>query len=609
MRKRDENGGITLIVLVITIVIMLILVGVTVTMAIDGNLFKQAGVAVDKTNAKVGKLHQDVDYYTNKLNEVSDKESDSSNDFIDDWNKNDFEYSDDGIGLVMGYYIEEGKYFKRSRYPLTLLGLELKTESSLVSVNEEKIQTVEITKCANSTEKLSSGYKVNRAADDAAGLGISEKMYTKINSLIGIATRLDYARQCVEYAQYATGKILKDEMIMREYYEISETLQKSIKLGSNTMVTTSESGIFELARKDALKMAEEQAIFKEGSTKSYILRDGVDSGAQLTYTKKDGTQKSINILKIPAIVENGLKTVTKENYYGETAFLVENTKSEMDGLSDRLIILGEYTIRMLNNTMIAYSNIRDTDMADEMIQYSNNNILQQAGQRTLAQYDQSSQETSAENENTSSESRAADDAAELSISEKMRTQISGLTQAQANAEDAILLVDTTEDAMAVIIIAINKEQEYYNEAIALYDRPNTLERENRLRSIEKNMKELIDVIDYMANSTEFNGIRLVDGTFINKNIQIGSEVGQTITISIGDVTADGLGLSNINYSTKEGLEEFRIKLNSAKQKLNEERAKCNAIKNRLEHTANNLENIIENTQSAESQIRDTDMAD
>lgn len=163
--------------------------------------------------------------------------------------------------------------------------------------------------------------------------------------------------------------------------------------------------------------------------------------------------------------------------------------------------------------------------------------------------------------------------------------------------------------MAVIIIAINKEQEYYNEAIALYDRPNTLERENRLRSIEKNMKELIDVIDYMANSTEFNGIRLVDGTFINKNIQIGSEVGQTITISIGDVTADGLGLSNINYSTKEGLEEFRIKLNSAKQKLNEERAKCNAIKNRLEHTANNLENIIENTQSAESQIRDTDMAD
>jgi flagellin len=609
MRKRDENGGITLIVLVITIVIMLILVGVTVNMAIDGNLFKKAGEAVDKTNAKVGKLQQDVDYYTNKLNEVSDKESDSSNDFIDDWNKNDFEYSDDGIGLVMGYYIEEGKYFKRSRYPLTLLGLELKTESSLVSVNEEKIQTVEITKCANSTEKLSSGYKVNRAADDAAGLGISEKMYTKINSLIGIATRLDYARQCVEYAQYATGKILKDEMIMREYYEISETLQKSIKLGSNTMVTTSESGIFELARKDALKMAEEQAIFKEGSTKSYILRDGVDSGAQLTYTKKDGTQKSINILKIPAIVENGLKTVTKENYYGETAFLVENTKSEMDGLSDRLIILGEYTIRMLNNTMIAYSNIRDTDMADEMIQYSNNNILQQAGQRTLAQYDQSSQETSAENENTSSESRAADDAAELSISEKMRTQISGLTQAQANAEDAILLVDTTEDAMAVIIIAINKEQEYYNEAIALYDRPNTLERENRLRSIEKNMKELIDVIDYMANSTEFNGIRLVDGTFINKNIQIGSEVGQTITISIGDVTADGLGLSNINYSTKEGLEEFRIKLNSAKQKLNEERAKCNAIKNRLEHTANNLENIIENTQSAESQIRDTDMAD
>ncbi len=84
MKKKYENEGITLIVLVITIVIMLILVGVTVNIAIDGNLFNKAGEAVDKTNAKVGKLQQDVDYYTDKLNEVSDK----ANEVEHNWTRN-----------------------------------------------------------------------------------------------------------------------------------------------------------------------------------------------------------------------------------------------------------------------------------------------------------------------------------------------------------------------------------------------------------------------------------------------------------------------------------------------------------------------------------------
>ena len=73
MDSKNNQRGITLIALIITIIVMLILVAVTVSVAIDGNLFGKAEEAVDKTNAKVGSLQQDVDYYTNKLNEYSNK--------------------------------------------------------------------------------------------------------------------------------------------------------------------------------------------------------------------------------------------------------------------------------------------------------------------------------------------------------------------------------------------------------------------------------------------------------------------------------------------------------------------------------------------------------
>ena len=598
LNNSGKQKGITLIALIITIIIMLILVAVTVSVAIDGNLFGKAEGAVSKTNAKVGKLQQDVDYYTNKLNEVSEGTSGENNPAYK-WENKDSGYSDDGEGLVMGVYIEEGKYFKPSKqYLVNLLALEVEKDNKLVSLNENNTQTAEIKKVAvvtqKSTEKLLSGYKINSAGDDAAGMDISERMRTQIRLLMGTATRLDYARQYADYVQYASRKILKDEIIMGEYYNATGTTSESIKLGSNKTVTATESEIFELARQDALVMAEQQAIFKEGTIKHYVLREGIDTGATLTYTDKEGTSKSINILKVPAIVEDGLKNITKANYNTGNRFLVEDVKMQMDGLTDRLSILQEYTVRMLQNTIIAERRIRGADMENEMVQYSNNNILLQAG-------------SSNDDEETSATNRAGDDESGLSVSENTNKQIRGLTQAGANAQNGISVMDTAEGAMEVMTIAIDKQLEYVNEAAALYDRPNTIDRENSLKNINQKIEEMTKVIDYIANSTQFNTLKLLDGTFLNRNIQVGPYVENTVSITIADCTPDALGINESGCNTKEKLENTRTKLIEAKQKIATERANCGAIRNRLEHTIENLDNVVENTQAAESRIRNTDM--
>ncbi|MBO4899306.1 MAG: flagellin [Lachnospiraceae bacterium] len=199
--------------------------------------------------------------------------------------------------------------------------------------------------------------------------------------------------------------------------------------------------------------------------------------------------------------------------------------------------------------------------------------------------------------------RAADDAAGLAISEKMRRQIRGLTQASSNAQDGISCVQTAEGALNEVHDMLQRMNELATKAA---NDTNTTEDQNY---INMEVQALKSEIDRVASTTTFNQQNLLDGTFTGKHLQVGAESGQYIDISIKAMTASGLGITTsfaVSTQTKAAAAISTIK--AAISSLNSQRSALGAIQNRLEHTIKNLDNIAENTQAAESQIRDTDMA-
>ncbi len=287
--------------------------------------------------------------------------------------------------------------------------------------------------------------------------------------------------------------------------------------------------------------------------------------------------------------------------------------------------------------------------------------------------------------------RAADDAAGLSISEKMRRQVRGLTQASANAQDGISVVQTAEGALNEVEDMLQRMNE-----LAVKGENGTLTTSDRA-SIQAEIGQLMSEVDRVQSTTTFNEMNLLDGKFI-KGIQVGAEAGQHIDISIKNMSMVGLasyigtwengksedsklygaitfnaltaGTTNVqvtsyqvsgsagtiqgsvsaspttSFSTvNSGTKTYNMKamdstmatklvttfqnlvggdaatvastkdfnslnafIKGALQIVSSQRSDLGAIQNRLEHTINNLNNIVENTQSAEAAIRDTDIA-
>ena len=204
--------------------------------------------------------------------------------------------------------------------------------------------------------------------------------------------------------------------------------------------------------------------------------------------------------------------------------------------------------------------------------------------------------------------RAADDAAGLAISEKMRRQVRGLTQASANAQDGISAVQTAEGALNEVHDMLQRMNELATKAAN--DTLTTKDRDY----IQSELNALSTEITRTAEATEFNNQKLLDGTFTQKDLQVGSETVSMnqIEISINKMSASSIGVQtangNISVSTHAKAKSTITAIKSALESVSTQRSDLGAIQNRLEHTIKNLDNVVENTQAAESQIRDTDMA-
>jgi len=198
--------------------------------------------------------------------------------------------------------------------------------------------------------------------------------------------------------------------------------------------------------------------------------------------------------------------------------------------------------------------------------------------------------------------RAADDAAGLTISEKMRSQIRGLNKASTNAQDGISLVQVAEGALTETHSILQRMNELATQAAN--DTNTSTDRD----AIQKEMDQLTSEINRIRSTTQFNTMNLLDGSFTGKNLQVGSLCGQSISISITNMNASSLGISGLKVSTFSAAGAAMASIQAAINSVSEMRSTLGALQNRLEHTINNLDATSENTQAAESRIRDVDMA-
>jgi flagellin len=202
--------------------------------------------------------------------------------------------------------------------------------------------------------------------------------------------------------------------------------------------------------------------------------------------------------------------------------------------------------------------------------------------------------------------RAADDAAGLAISEKMRAQIGGLGQAQRNAQDGVSLVQTAEGALNEVHSMLQRVRDlkvqYSNGTLDVDDKT----------AIVAEVKALAAEITEISTKTEFNGINLLDGTGGSSgtiSFQVGANTGETISIVTKDIAgASGTGAVDGVTDTATWDAVTLANIDTAINNISSIRSDFGAVQNRLEHRLNNLATYQENLVGSESRIRDVDMA-
>jgi flagellin len=260
-------------------------------------------------------------------------------------------------------------------------------QHNLTAMNSNRMLGVNTATQAKSTEKLSSGYRINRAADDAAGLAISEKMRRQVRGLTQAAANAQDGISCVQTAEGALN-------------EVHDMLQRMNELAVKAANGTNQSEDRGYIDKEVQALKSEiNRVASSTSFNEQSLLDGTFTkvGLQVGAEKSQTIELTIKSMDATGLSVDGVKVDTADNANSA----IESIKKGIKTLNEQRSDLGavqnrlEHTINNLNNvvenTTAAESAIRDTDMAAEMVKYSNNNILAQAGQAMLAQANQSNQ--------------------------------------------------------------------------------------------------------------------------------------------------------------------------------------------------------------------------
>jgi flagellin len=202
--------------------------------------------------------------------------------------------------------------------------------------------------------------------------------------------------------------------------------------------------------------------------------------------------------------------------------------------------------------------------------------------------------------------RAADDAAGLAISEGLRSQVGGLKVAVRNAQDGISVVQTAEGALTEVHAMLQRMRDLAVQASN--GGANGGHDGESVAAAQNEFDQLREAIDNIATTTKFNGTSLLDSSD-SLTFQVGANAGETVTVTLQDMTASGLSLAGLDFTTSATAASDAIDVvDQAIKDVSGFRGALGATQNRLEHTVNSLSVAAENLAASESRIRDTDMA-
>ena len=273
-------------------------------------------------------------------------------------------------------------------------------QHNLAAMNANRMLGVTTGQQSKSSEKLSSGYRINRAADDAAGLSISEKMRKQINGLDRASTNAEDGISAVQTAEGALGEV---HSMLQRMNELA--VQAANGTNSESDRDAIQAEVDELIKEidrvsESTKFNELYLLNGDGTSKAntsgvlkFSLHVGADAGAtnkiEVVITSMSAERIGVDDVNVTGTNgDNATSSITK---IADAIQFVSKQRSALGAIQNRL----EHTIANLDNvvenTTAAESRIRDTDMAEEMVAYSKNNILMQAGQSMLAQANQSTQ--------------------------------------------------------------------------------------------------------------------------------------------------------------------------------------------------------------------------
>ena len=436
-------------------------------------------------------------------------------------------------------------------------------QHNLSAMNANRMLGITTGSLAKSTEKLSSGYRVNRAADDAAGLTISEKMRKQIRGLDQASAN---AEDGISAVQTAEGALTEVHDMLQRMNELA------VKAANGTMSTDDRQTVQDEV--DQLLTEIDRVAETTKFNELYML-------------KGDTSDKTVKLSAKDAGLEG--KLVTGAN----SATFTINTLKLGDSVSigGTTYTIGDATAKNVADSVAALTMATGSQVTLNGVQYT---IVDTADEE--------------------------DEAKNLITKDSIEKRINGgkLTSVKFNGKTYNVITDKVGGAGGTAdgvddnessIITADKAYEYMAKELSLANNVGANQKQISIDVTDN--KQLIKGKD--AVQFVFDRAEAVTKEDLNFSLHVGADADMTnkISVKVASLDTTGLGIYGLNVKDKTGMSAtYAIdSIADAIAKVSAQRSSLGAIQNRLEHTINNLDNVVENTTAAESQIRDTDMAE
>ena len=513
-------------------------------------------------------------------------------------------------------------------------------QHNMSAANANRMMNVTTSSLSKSTEKLSSGYKINRAADDAAGLSISEKMRGQIR---GLSKASSNAQDGISLIQTAEGALNESHSILQRMRELSvqaangtetdddrEAVNNEIKQLQDELTRISDTTEFNTMKLLDGSQAGPKGVSSTGNVTTgasiaklkgatATITAGDASGATVTFGKEymniDGAVVAVDFSKLSEDDKNALKvdwtnntssTVSKKaaeifektinNAIDESGLSVEHVSVSASGTTGFKITSGSTGIDSV---------IKTDDNANHTYGTSDANGV------FVKTFDTANTDLAAAGTTKyNGEAIAADKAFYVEINGQ---KLVAKSKAVGNSDDMSTVAKNLQDQINAAIA------DYNTNTVAARDEDDKIK--DVVVSVTKDGRLSITSESGSVSLSDFGGEEVVKNLGLDAastktaanggiTLQIGANEGQTMNFGIDNMSAEslGVGAGKIDLSTQTKASTATTTIDAAIKKVSAQRSQLGAVQNRLEHTINNLDTAAENTQTAESRIRDTDMA-